>query len=219
MLTVLLAGCRPEGVDGDVEYVFTRIATFTGNDGSGRARFEVYPPGSAQAVSLVAQSGLDLEADHLPARLYIRYENSSNDPDADGPITLLGAALISQGEVETKWSDKYSSWNSDEVYLYSMSVSGPYIDMRLGLPASESPRYFTLVVDPDDASDSDEATLILVHSFEAAPEPTFDRTYYASFSIKSLLARNPDLRRIKVTLNNSNLRRDLITLELPRYEE
>lgn len=212
---LLLAACRPEGVDGPVSYTFSRIVSFVGNDEAGRAMLEFVPQGGGDAVRLSATSGLDTGDRELPVRMLIRYTNDTNEADASGPVTLLYAAAVTQGEVILEWSDRIDRQLPAPVYLYSVAPAGDYIDLRIGLQYTKVKRTFGLAVVPG-TLDAEVPVLCLVNNFDKEPAPSFDRTYYCSFSLRPLLEARPDLTKVIFRLDNSNLPDDEFELTLAR---
>lgn len=200
---LLLAACRPDGVDGPVAMPLTEIVTFEGNIGSGgEAVFSLFPDADSEPVTLVASAPLASDFD-APSRMLIRYAPLSGASGSPRSISLLGGSHINQGPVKTEWHSEYDAWDRDPVFLYSVWRTGPWLNFRLGLPYDDDPRLFTLALVPATAADP-YPTLCLVHVLPDDAPDTFRRTIYASYDISEVW-RQPTAKGVKVRVNNSNL--------------
>lgn len=93
-----------------------------------------------------------------------------------------------------------TNWDADPVELWSIWRGGTRIFMRLSLPYTEEPRFFSMVIDP--ATESDPVPTLLLWHERATHSPTFDRRYFAACDIATLW-ENDAVEGVKVRVANS----------------
>lgn len=203
---LLLASCRPDGVDGEVLMPLMDIATFEGNNAPGGcARFTVVRDGDEPAATLDASVALG-EGWDAPQRVLIRYTIPSNLPYTSGQVALRGIAQVNQGTPEGLRPGE--EWWADPVYVYSIWRTGGYLNFHVGLPYCEQPRRFCVAADPATA-DGPVADLYLVHILPEGAPVSHDRSYYASYDISRIWASVSEGVRVHVA--NSNLDKQIFT--------
>lgn len=212
MLTAVLtclaaASCGRDGVDGEVAMEYAEIVTFEGNTApGGAAKFSFQEVDNLPVVTLTAST--PLEGYEPGTRMLISYTNPSNQPYTSGPISLLDARRITQGPAVTEWDEVYEYWGLDPVWLNSIWRSGDYINMRLRLTYTAEPRFFGLVLAPN--QDGAEWPLLYLAHFISVDVDYHDREYYASFDVSELRARQ-GVKGIRVGVNDSNMGAQVFT--------
>lgn len=207
VVTICLYSCSDDtGVDGGVIPEIWDIATYAGPLPSGGSSFSMRQVNDSPLITLTYSGVLE---DIAPGtRMAIHFIAINGKAYESGPIKLLQASKITQGEVETQWSEDYDDWQRDKVFLYSIWRTGSYINFNVKLTYTTEPRIFKLVADPA-TLDSDSPVLYLVHILPREID-NHDRTYLASFDISPIWNRD-DLKSISVRVANSNLNKDIFT--------
>lgn len=207
ILSITLASCGEDGVDGQVDMTCTDIVTFEGNNG-GTAVFSFQKVDDTPLITLTAHRTIN--EDEIPAgkRLLIYYNPPENQAYKSGEITLLGAKAITQSTVATEWSKDFADWDRDRVYLYSAWRSGKYLNIHVRLTYSTEPRIFCIAADPQ-TLDNEWPDVYLIHKL-ATETDSHDRAYYASFDLTPVWERQ-GVKGIRLHVANSNLDKHIFT--------
>lgn len=210
LLSLLLPGCREEGIDGTVEIPLLDIVTFNGNR-DGRAEFSFVKVDDTPEITLTADRAVNVEANRIPGRMLISYiPDGGQGAYESGPIRLLSGSLINSSQVTTSWREEYDRWDEDSVYLYSMWRSGKYVNIHVRLTYTTDPRVFCMAADPATLQ-TDYPDIYLVHILEK-PVESHDRAYYASFDL-SPVWDSDDVKGVRIHVANTNLDKHIFTFE------
>lgn len=202
-LALSLASCSTDGGDYAEQAFLSDIVTVesTGKTGS---RFTFRRYGDSPLITL-DDPGLTLKKEYVGTRVLLRYYPESGIPYTDSEIRAVGLTAINNDTTVIRPVERYD-WNADAVFLNSIWRSGNYINVRMRAVYSDSPRYFSLMVDSLTLTDP-VPQVYLVHNTLGAPD-NYMREVYASFDISNVWDR-PGCRSIEVHVNDSNLKKEL----------
>lgn len=207
LLAFSLASCDEDGVDGPVEMTCTDMVTFVGNIND-KATFTFQKMDDSPEITLTAQSAINTDRVTNGTRMLISYIPYDNKAYTSGPMTLLGARIVTQSPIVTEWREEYDNWDKDKVYAYSVWRTGSYINVHVRLTYSTEPRLFCLAVAPSTV-ESAWPDVYLVHTLNDKID-NHDRAYYASFDINEVWDR-PYVEGIRLHIANSNLDKQIFT--------
>lgn len=212
LITVVLAAlalssCGEEGVDGPVAMVMTDIVTFEGNIGE-RSSFRYQVADDSPEIVLTGDTPVTQEEIKRTDRVLLSYIPASGVPRESGTVRVLGVARINQSTVLTKWKSDFEPWDRDSVYIYSVWRTGRTLNFHLRLPYSAEPRIYALAVAPSGGT-REWPEVRLVHQL-AKPTVSFEREYYASFSIAPVWD-SEEVKGVTLRVANSNLDKQIFT--------
>lgn len=206
VLLLILTSCiNSDTIDGEVVPMLTDIVTFEGNSGGG-AVFSFNASEDSPLVTLTADTPLSTDDFTTGNRVLLYYRPTAGQGVyASGPISIVAAGPVNNGEVKTTSTAELDGWDANPVFVYSMWRSGAYINLHCRLPYYNEPRRFGLAT-TSEALKQEIVDLYLVHQL---PEPvnSHDRAYYASFDISAVWSLR-SCRGVRVHVANSNLPKD-----------
>lgn len=133
-------------------------------------------------------------------RILLRYYPENGEPYTSGDITVAAMNAINYDTLRVRDVTKYD-WTASPVFLNSIWRTGQYLNMRMRVEYSPSPRLFGLMVDSLTV-DSVQPQLYLLHNRLGEPE-NYLTEIYASFDLSPVWNR-PGCRSIKVHVNDTN---------------
>lgn len=138
----------------------------------------------------------------------IRY-TSPNPPYTSADIDLLGCYSIPNIVAGEQDGEPYSD---TPVYLVSAWSFCNRIIMRMQLPYPANGRKLMLQLDPATA-DTDEPTLRLIQHCPESTDKSYMQSYTVAFNLDSINVKK-DWKGVKISLNNSNLKENVVNLNL-----
>lgn len=203
LLTVgFLTSCSDEADEPQTgEAVYQNIATYVGDNDSGRSLLQYRQINDAPLVTLTLQGRIDPAQAPVGTRLLVTYTLPAGV--AYGTSTAIEATslnVIYNGTVQTDATTLPDMGATQGIYVMTLYRSGEYLNLMAQLPATSGKRTFSLVADP--------ATLntdipVLYLTTQADTEQGFNRKTVASLSLAPVWNIST-CRGVKVALNNTN---------------
>ncbi len=161
-------------------------------------------------ITLKALNG-SVDKEWTGHRILLRYYPESGEAYTSGNVTVAAMSAINYDTVRVREVEKYD-WKASPVFLNSVWRTGQYLNMRMRVEYSPSPRLFGLMVDSLTV-DSIQPQLYLLHNRLGEPE-NYLTEIYASFDLSPLWDR-PGCRSIKVHINDTNHKEDFYIFQKP----
>jgi len=203
LLTVwLLSACRdePEDPDGGIA-MYQNIATYVGDNNSGRSMLEYREINDSPIVTLTLQGRLNQEQVPIGTRLLVTY--TLPEWTAYGTSTGIEARslnVIYNGTVKTDATALPSMEESEGIYVMTFYRSGEYLNLMAQLPASSGKREFDLVADATTLNDEIPQLYLTTH---AENEEGYNRKTIASLNMGAVW-NMPSCKGVEVHLKNTN---------------
>lgn len=211
LMATAMASCGDSGPYND-EVTSYDIVKFESQDKTGSV-YTVYKPQSVSPVTYWAMHQL-IDTAHVKVgeRLLLAYVPATGVPYQSGNITVKGYSPINNDTIRAGYIAKHPDWNRDPVYMMSAWLAGDYLNVHCRLTYDTEPRTFRLLADSL-SLDSPMPECYLMHTMQE-PSVNFMRSYYVSFDISPLKARE-GCRGLTLNLNNSNLPVNTFTFTFP----
>lgn len=144
-------------------------------------------------------------------RILLRYYPEDGQPYTSGNITVAAMNAINYDTLRVRNVEKYD-WEASPVFLNSVWRTGKYLNMRMRVEYSQSPRLFGLMVDSVTV-DSVQPQLYLLHNRLGEPE-NYLTEIYASFDLSPVWDL-PGCRSVKVHINDTNHKEEFYIFKKP----
>ncbi len=198
-------GCRDEGeteVNVPVNYDIVEVASVD----AGQTVLNLWRPDADSPVVLTCHGSnpISNSAKHIRPGMCVLAGYSYTDgrvPYQSGAVSIHSFSYINNIKArKINTGASVTNWDADPVELWSIWRGGTRIFMRLSLPYTEEPRFFSMVIDP--ATESDPVPTLLLWHERATHSPTFDRRYFAACDIATLW-KDDAVEGVKVRVANS----------------
>lgn len=205
--TAILWGCSTQDGPDSKDIMLSDIVTMVS---STRADGTVFTFNRYDDQPLITLTAPTYSTDRIEAgqRVLLYYYPADSEAYTSGDIRVRSVQAINNGEVTIGPIADYS-WDATPVWLNSVWRSGKYLNLRLRLSHSPSPRLFGIVADEATADDA-MPHLYMMHDLDGEPE-SYLRDVIASIDISAIWDR-PTCRGIVLHVNDSNLDTDTYTL-------
>lgn len=180
--------------------------------GTSSTTFAVALPGNPEVAHLRTNKILNSEAVKEGDCCLIRYTSPAG-PYKSADIDLLGCYAISYNLVAaTDDPESTPEYSDTPVYLLSAWSFCNRVVMRMQLPYPANNRRLMLLLDPATADD-DIPSLRLVQHIPGTTDNSYMGNYTVAFSLDEINAKK-SWKGVKITLNNSNLKKNVVNLTL-----
>ena len=209
LLAILsLSACTDEEPS-DTAYIYDIVKLES--DSQNGSVFTLSKPGSDKIITLTARQRVDTKKVPVGDRLLLMYVPASGaEAYQSCEVIAKGYGTIVNGVLTNVESAEIEGWDDDVVYLLSAWRAGKYLNIHCRLPYQQPPRSLSLLM-PDAQTDASYPDIYLVDEADI-DVATFERAYYASFDISSLID-DASVKCFTLHLNNSNLNLDAIRFD------
>lgn len=209
LLAILsLSACTDEDPS-DTAYIYDIVKLES--DSPNGSVFTLSKPGSDKIITLTARQRVDTKKVPVGDRLLLMYVPASGaEAYQSCEVIAKGYGTIVNGVLTNVESAEIEGWDDDAVYLLSAWRAGKYLNIHCRLPYQQPPRSLSLLM-PEVQTDASYPDIYLVDEADI-DVATFERAYYASFDISSLI-EDASVKGFTLHLNNSNLNLDAIRFD------
>ena len=208
LLLLSLTSCSDDEPS-DTAYLYD-IVKLESDSQSGSV-FTLCKPGSDKIITLTARQRVDTRKVPVGNRLLLMYVPASGaEAYQSCEVTAKGYGTIVNGDLTMVEGSEIEGWDNGAVYLLSAWRAGNYLNIHCRLPYQQPPRSLSLMM-PEIQADATYPDVYLVDDADI-DVATFERAYYASFDITTLI-EDTDVKGFTLHLNNSNLNLDAIRFD------
>lgn len=202
LVFVAITGClNHDTYDGEVALPVTDVVTYEGQTPVDSMLFTLRQCDDSPLIRLTCAG--HFKNNITPGqRMVLKYVPPEGKPYTSGVITFVSAYLTYGGEPIIGDPKDFPWWKRDEIYVYTLWRSGEYINLNSRYVYTPRPRPLQLLI--DSATMGSPVVEAYITHLNDTIVNSHDRTYYHSWNIKDVWER-PDLRELKIHVNNSNL--------------
>ncbi|MDE6266928.1 MAG: hypothetical protein K2M07_06240 [Muribaculaceae bacterium] len=209
VLTFTLAACTDDGPASD-EAVLQDIVVID-EITSQSTTFAVSLPGSDKVAFL--KTGKVLSGDDAePGKCCLIRYTTPAEPYTSADIDLLGCYAVPNLEASVAVPEEIAGYSDTPVYLISAWSFCNRVIFRMELPYPANDRRLMLLLNPETAGES-VPEFRLIQDMPESADKSYMKSYIVAFSLDQINEKK-DWKGVKICLNNSNLKENVVTLNM-----